>query len=134
MTSLELEWLPGELVVSRLPADRELPFDFPWRAPLTAVVRTGQELSVVAPALVRVPGAREEGPWRAFRVVGALDFGLTGILASLAVPLAKAGVSIFAVSTFDTDYMLVREEAVEATTRVLGEKGFRWAGEVRGDT
>lgn len=54
-------------------------------------------------------GARAESGWRAFRVAGTLDFALTGVLAALATPLAAAGVSIFAVSTFDTDYVLVKD-------------------------
>jgi hypothetical protein len=64
-------------------------------------------------------GVRCERAWRALRVEGPLDFALTGVLASLAVPLAKAGVSIFATSTFDTDYVLVKEELLEQAVNAL---------------
>jgi hypothetical protein len=64
-------------------------------------------------------------PWRALRVVGQLDFSLTGILASLATPLAAAEISIFALSTFDTDYVLVAEDQLEPACQVLARAGFK---------
>ena len=64
-----------------------------------------------------------ERGWRCLKVLGSLDFDLTGILASLAVPLAEAGVSIFAVSTYDTDYILLREKDLEKARRVLTRYG-----------
>ena len=73
--------------------------------------KTDREISVVCPA-GHAPAdalARSDG-WRALRVAGELDFGLTGILAALAKTLAEAGIPIFALSTYDTDYILVREE------------------------
>ena len=75
--------------------------------PLACVVRTAEELSLVC-APGRAPdGSRVEGPWRVLRVAGTLDFALTGVLHALTAPLAAAGISVFAVSTFDTDYLLV---------------------------
>ncbi len=65
--------------------------------------------------------AREDG-WRAFRVAGQLDFGLIGILAQIAGILADAGISVFCVSTFDTDYVLVKEQNWNAAIAAL-EKG-----------
>jgi hypothetical protein len=64
-----------------------------------------------------------ERGWRALKVAGPLDFSLTGVLASLACPLAEAGISIFAISTFDTDYLLVRAETLARAIQVLGEFG-----------
>ena len=64
-----------------------------------------------------------EGPWRAFEVQGPLDFALTGILASIAGPLAHASISIFALSTYRTDYILVREQDMDAAVRVLRKEG-----------
>ena len=64
-----------------------------------------------------------EPGWRALAVAGPLDFGLTGILASLASPLAAAGVSIFAISTYDTDYVLVREQALAVAIDALRAAG-----------
>lgn len=76
-----------------------------------SVVKTAEELSAVCLAGEEPKGARTDAGWRAFRVAGTLDFTLTGVLAALATPLAEAGISIFAVSTFDTDYVLVKDLA-----------------------
>jgi hypothetical protein len=64
-----------------------------------------------------------EGGWRALKVAGPLDFELVGILASLAVPLARSGVSIFAVSTYNTDYVLVKASLLDRAARTLREHG-----------
>jgi hypothetical protein len=73
-----------------------------------SVTRSVDELSVVCEEAAIPAGVTAERGWRCLRVAGTLDFALTGVLAALATPLAEAGVSIFAVSTFDTDYVLVR--------------------------
>ncbi len=68
---------------------------------------------------------RCERDWRCLKVEGPLDFTLTGILASLATPLAGAGISIFAISTFGTDYVLVKEINLQKTIAVLQNVGHR---------
>jgi hypothetical protein len=90
-----------------------------------SVTRTGDELSVVCPEGAVPEGTRCEAGWRMFRVEGPLDFALTGVLASIAAPLARAGVSIFALSTFDTDYVMVKEEDVERAASALAAAGHR---------
>jgi len=114
--------LDGELAVCRLPAGAPAP-PAPAGAELFAVTRTREELSVVCPAAHAPADATVEPGWRALCVLGPLDFGLTGILASLAAPLAAAGVSIFAISTYDTDYVLVREDALAAAVEALRGAG-----------
>jgi hypothetical protein len=84
---------------------------------------TPDELSLVVPEAFAPDGAAIEAGWRALRVAGTLDFSLTGVLASLAAPLAQAGVSIFAVSTYDTDYLLVRESGLAAALVALRGAG-----------
>jgi len=64
-----------------------------------------------------------EKGWRCLRVEGPLDFSLTGILASLAAPLSAAGISIFAISTYDTDYLLVKEEQLGSAINTLRQYG-----------
>ena len=64
-----------------------------------------------------------EPGWRLLQVEGMLDFGLTGILSSLAGPLAEAHVSLFAVSTYDTDYVLVKEPQLAAAVQALTAAG-----------
>ena len=118
---LELEVLDGELAVCRLGPEDELP---EWaRGGFVAAVRTPEELSVVCDA-ERVPGeAQSSGPWRALRVAGTLDHALTGVLSSLATPLAEAGIPIFAISSFDTDYVLVPANRLDEATTALGRAG-----------
>jgi hypothetical protein len=76
-------------------------------AGLQSVVRTRAELSIVCPEAHVPPGAPAERGWRALEVSGPLDLAATGVLAALIVPLAEAAVPVFAVSTYDTDYVLV---------------------------
>ena len=120
---MRLEAIEVLLAVCRLDADRDVP---PWvdrsRA-FMSVTRTFDELSVVC-AFDDVPGGvAMEGPWRALRVQGPLVMTLIGVVAALANPLAVAGISIFAISTFDTDYILVHEPDFEAAVGALTQAG-----------
>jgi hypothetical protein len=119
--SLQLELLAGTLAVCRLDPDSPLPS---WAAgSFVSLTRTDAELSVVCPADGVPPGVPAEGGWRALRVRGPLGFGLTGVLASLASPLASSGVSIFVVSTYDTDYLLVQERDLDRARHALVRAG-----------
>jgi hypothetical protein len=122
---VELRVLPGALAIARLdPADPPPA----WAAPdgaFHAVVRTADELSVVCPDDAVPGGVRAERGFRALQVAGPLDFGLTGVLAALAVPLAEAGVPIFAIATYDTDYVLVRAEHLGAAVDALRAAGHQ---------
>lgn len=84
------------------------------------MTRTPTETSIVCEA----PPVEGEPGWRALMVEGPLDFSLTGILAGIAAPLAAAGISIFAISTFDTDYVLVKEARIDEATTVLRAAGY----------
>lgn len=111
------------LSIVRLPPDAATPS---WASggSWCSVTRTEQELSVVCES-ARVPAEiGHNGPWRALRVAGPLDFGMTGVLERIARPLAEARISIFAVSTFDTDYVLVGEADLENAVLKLGEAGI----------
>lgn len=124
--TLDLALLPGTFAVVRLAAGAGVPA-WALEGAVTSITRTPDELSIVCDAAA-VPGdARAERGWRAIRVAGTIDFALTGILASVLAPLAAAQVSIFAVSTFDTDYVLVREAALERALAALGGAGHRVA-------
>ena len=120
-TRLRLSVLDERLAVCRLTPDAALPDWLAWDGALTAVCRTAEELSLVCREAEVPAEVRAERGWRAFKVAGPLDFALTGILASLAGPLAEAGISLFAVSTFDTDYLLVREADFERARTVLAQ-------------
>jgi hypothetical protein len=114
--------LARRFAICRLPADDAVPA---WAtgAPFSSVTRTPDELSIVCVEGLAPAGTPGESGWRIFQVVGPLDFSLTGILASIATPLANAGVSIFAVSTFDTDYILVKEENLARAVEALRAAG-----------
>jgi hypothetical protein len=120
--TVALRPLDGELAVCRLPADAAAP-PIPDSAPLYSVTRTADELSIVCPAADAPSRAKVEGGWRALSVQGPLDFELTGILAALTQPLAAAGVPVFAISTYDTDYILVRYDDVDAAIDALRRVG-----------
>jgi hypothetical protein len=124
MSSHTLELLPWRLAVCRLVPDAPLPA---WAegGPFLACVRTPDELSVICEQ-VRVPDSiQAERDFRALRVAGTLDFALVGILAALLGPLAAAGVSVFTLSTFDTDYVLVREQALDNALAALKGAGHQ---------
>ena len=88
-----------------------------------SVTKTREELSIVC-AEADIPEAvRSDKGWRCLKVHGPLDFSLTGVLVSLALPLAEAGVSVFVISTYDTDYLLVKEERLDLALAVLAESG-----------
>lgn len=124
--SLQLELLAGTLAVCRLDPGSPLPA---WAAgTFVSVTRTDAELSVVCPADGVPPGVPAERGWRALRVRGPLGFGLTGVLASLASPLASSGVSIFVVSTYDTDYLLVQERDLDRARDALVRAGHSFGG------
>ncbi len=88
-----------------------------------SVTRTEQELSVVGPAELVPPETLAMRDWACFWLHGPFDFDETGILAALLNPLAKAGVGIFAVSTYDTDYILVKQANTELAIRVWRDAG-----------
>lgn len=121
---IPLTVLPGELAVCRLPPDAPFP---PWAdgPGFLSLTRTAEELSVVCPADHVPAGVQAVAPWRALKVAGPLDFALTGILAALARPLADAGISLFAVATYDTDYLLVKAETLDAAVAALRGAGHR---------
>ena len=111
------------LAVCRLHPDEKVPA---WAIEATyfSVTRTPDELSIVCPEPNVPPGTDSEKGWRALGVEGPLDFSLVGILAGATKPLAEAGVSVFAISTYDTDYILVKEESLETAKTALREAGY----------
>jgi hypothetical protein len=109
--------------ICQLPAEADIPRWAAQAPGVVATVRSREELSVVCREDVVPADVRQEKGWRAFMVEGPLDFGLTGVLAAIAGPLAVAGISIFALSTFHTDYVLVKEDKLEAATKALSAAG-----------
>ncbi len=117
--------LPGLFSVCRLGADASIPA---WAlgSRFFSVTGTGEELSVVCPqAQVPAEIKKEEG-WKVLKIEGPLDFSLTGVLASVTMPLAREGIGILAISTYDTDYLLVKKENLERAIKVLEDEGHKF--------
>src|SRR5262249_30084183 len=121
-TSLTLVVLRGCYAVCRLPADAPYPI---WATgEFVSISRTADELSVVCAEDAVPSKVRCERGWRCLRVAGTIDFGVLGVLASLTGALAGAGVSVFAVSTYDTDYLLVKETDLDRACDALKRHSF----------
>ena len=121
---LNLSILPEAFAVCRLDRDTPIP-DWALRGRLCSITRSSDELSIVCPQTNVPAGTRCEKNWRCLKVEGPLDLSLTGVLASLVTPLAEAGISAFVISTYETDYLLVKQERVERAVRVLRAAGHR---------
>ncbi len=123
MASLSLRVLPDLLAVCRLEPAEPVPL---WATgDFLSITRTTRELSIVCPE-ANCPGdISREGGWRALGVEGQLDFGLVGILAGLSGALAEEGISVFVISTYDTDHILVREAALGRAVETLRQRGYR---------
>ena len=122
MPGRTLALLPDRLAVCRLPPADEVP-SWAWTGPLASVTRTAEELSVVCAESAVPDDVQAERGWRAMRVAGPLDFDLTGVVSSLTAPLADAGVPVFVLSTFDTDWLLVRHANVDEAVHALVHAG-----------
>ena len=122
--NLSLSLLPDKLAICRLPADSSVP-GWVSESSFLSITRTRDELSIVC-AEAGVPDeVKADRGWRCLKVAGPLDLALTGILASLVSPLAEAQINIFAVSTYDTDYLLVKQESLARSIDVLTWSGHR---------
>lgn len=125
MSKLKLELFPENYLVCRMEASTQaaniwLPMVGFW-----SLTRTDDEVSLVMAEGNIVPAeAMVEEDWRLLRVAGTLDFSLVGILAKLSKVLADASVSIFALSTFDTDYLLIKDDQLSEALRALTDAGY----------
>ena len=114
--------LPDPFSICRLAHDAPIPA-WATSGSFYSITRTRDELSIVCPEEVVPNGTHCEPGWRGLRVAGTLDLSALGILAALASPLAQAGVSIFTISTFNTDYLLVKSKDLAKALEVLRQKG-----------
>ncbi|MGP1782618.1 ACT domain-containing protein, partial [Shewanella frigidimarina] len=87
--------------------------------------KTKDEISVVVPATLILDSIEQEDDWRCLEVIGPLGFSMTGILANVSSTLADEKISIFAISTFDTDYILVKKDTLSAATKALKKKNYQ---------
>jgi hypothetical protein len=115
---LTLTVFPDRYAISRLDAKADVP-EWSAKGQFVSVSRTPDELSIVCVEANVPMGITCEPGWRILKCEGPLDYALTGIIASLAEPLADAGVPIFPIATHDTDYILVKESHLETAIRAL---------------
>lgn len=118
----ELSLLPQPFSICTLSPDANVP-EWAWRGSFSAVTRTPEELSIVAESEVVPESLRAEMKWRVLKVHGPFQLSEVGVLASLLAPLAAGGVSVFAISTFDTDYLLVQEAQWQDARAMLRQAG-----------
>jgi hypothetical protein len=115
---------PGRWAVCRLAPDAAVPAWASRPTPLTVIARTDTELSIVAPeAVVPADGIVERG-FRVLALEGPIPFTTTGVIAAVARPLADAGISLFPIATYDTDYIMVKEVDLDRAERVLRQAGW----------
>ena len=119
---MDLRVLPDRLAVCRLDASAPWPAAPSGRGFFSAT-RVGDELSLVCAEDAAPRNSRVESDWRALEVSGPLDFGMVGVMASLTAPLAEVEVSVFVLSTYDTDYLLVHAAALERAIAALRQAG-----------
>jgi len=122
--SLNFSWVPGSFAVCRLPAGSPVP-NWALRGSLFATVGTPEELSIVCSVELVPEDVRHEANWTCCKLIGPFPFGETGILASFIQPLSENSVPIFAISTFDTDYVLIKEEWAGHALNVLQAAGHQ---------
>jgi hypothetical protein len=102
-----------KLAVHRYPTTQPI-HELVLEAEFWSITKTSEEISMIVPMHVQVPASiKSEADWVYFQVEGVLDFSLVGIIAQLTTILATNGISVFVVSTFDTDYILIKEKQAE---------------------
>ena len=118
MSTLTLKLLEETFAIHSLASDVDIPKAV-FAAPIFFIAKTYEETSIVLPQAINIPSDEVEKDWQALEVVGPLDFTLTGILSKISTILANEQISIFAISTFDTDYILVKSKNVSLATSAL---------------
>jgi hypothetical protein len=118
MSALTLRTLDETFAIHSMPRDSIIP-ESVLAAPVYFLAKTFDEISIVIPQSIVIDSEDVELDWQAFEVVGPLDFTLTGILSNISTVLANEKISIFAISTFDTDYILVKSNKMAQATSAL---------------
>ena len=119
---LTLTLLPDTFAICRLDAGAPISA-WATTGSFFSITRTAEELSVVCLQSLVPDGFQCERDWRCFKLAGPIPFTTVGVLASLVQPLAEAGISVFAVSTFDTDYLLLKAADLPRAIEALRQKG-----------
>jgi uncharacterized protein len=116
--------LEGKFAVAKLPPDADIS-EWGGGGDLCSVTHTAEEISIVCAEESAPPFAEIERNWRCLQVQGPLDFALQGVLLSLLKPLADADIGVFVVSTYNTDYLFVKQYHLQLAIAALEEAGHR---------
>jgi uncharacterized protein len=121
---LKFRQLPGAYAIARLAPDAPVP-QWATTGEFTSTTRTADELSIVCPAQNLPADVHSPHRWTCFKLEGPFPFELTGVLLSFIQPLSDDGIAIFAISTYDTDYVLIQEEFAGHARDVLRQAGHK---------
>jgi len=124
MTTLTLKLLKETFSIHSLLPEDQIPA-IVFTAPIYFVAKTYEEISVVLPSNIDINSDDVETDWQALEVIGPLGFSLTGILSSISTALANEKISIFAISTFDTDYILVKSNKINHAIETLRRNNYQ---------
>lgn len=120
---LQLSILENRFTIHRFPPDHGIPNQV-YGSKFYSISRTEDELSIVCDSSTQMNSEKSESGWSCIKIAGVLDFSLTGVLADISSVLAEAEVSIFAISTYDTDYILVQTEKLQSAQKALLVSGY----------
>lgn len=116
--------LPNEFTIHLFEATKPIPQKI-YKNKFYWIGKTDEELSVVCDSKIKLNSSKSDGNWSILKLVGQFDFSVVGIFADITRALSEAGISIVALSTYDTDYIMVKTEKVQQAKKVLGEAGFQ---------
>ncbi|GEK11893.1 ACT domain-containing protein [Pseudoalteromonas sp. SCSIO 43201] len=123
MSKQTLQLLKQEFTIHSLDCDEAVP-QAVLNSEIFFIAKTSDELSIVCESGIKVDSLAAETHWRALEVIGPLGFSLTGIMANISGVLAKSNISIFTLSTYDTDYILVKQSQIQHAIQALKKDGY----------
>lgn len=122
---MQLKILDKKLKVVKFKANETIP-EIIFKQDFYSITKTDEELSIVIDENVNISNDIVENNWRAIKIVGVLDFALIGILSRISTILAQAKISIFAISTYNTDYILLKSDKLENAVEILKENEYKF--------
>lgn len=121
---LTLQLLSEKFSIHSLPVNSAIPSKV-FQASIYFIAKTYEEVSIVIPEEIKIESDDVENNWRALEFIGPLGFSLTGIMSNISTVLANAKISIFAISTFDTDYILIKDDMVNSAIAALESNQYQ---------
>ena len=125
-TKIVLSILEETYIIHKLDQSTNLPEEQLIECEFYSLSNSQEELSLVCPEQILIQSENSSPNWKCLKMAGPLDLNLTGILAGLSDTLAKAKISIFAISTFETDYLLIQKQSLKAAKNALISQGYQF--------